>query len=65
MPLRRLNRLPKASGWRLLLAPVEPTEAVVHVYRAALDGEDFKALHEWETIERMDTTTGHYFRGVE
>ena len=65
MPLRRLDRLPRAGGWRLLLNPGEPTEAVVKVYRAALDGEDFRVLPEWEIIENMNTTTGHYFRGVE
>ena len=65
MPLRRLERLPKASGWRLLLDPGEPTEAIVKVYRAALDGKDFKALPEWAVIDAMNTTTGHYFRGVE
>ena len=65
MPLRKLDRLPKASGWRLLLAEDEPVEAIVRVYRAALDGEDFKALDEWKIIETMNTTTGHYFRGVE
>ncbi len=65
MPLRRLDRLPRAGGWRLLLDPGEPTEAVVKVYRAALDGADFRALPEWEIIENMNTTTGHYFRGVE
>ena len=35
------------------------------VYRAALDGCDFKALPEWAALDNMNTTTGHYFRGVE
>lgn len=65
MPLRKWDKLPQASGWRLLLDPAEPTEAIVKVYRAALDGGDFKALPEWKIIEDMNTTTGHYFRGVE
>ncbi len=65
MPLRKLDRLPGVKRWRLLLNPDEPTEAIVRVYRAALDGEDFRALPEWETIEAMNTTTGHCFRGVE
>ena len=43
----------------------EPVEAVVKVYRAALDGRDFKSLPEWGIIETMNTTTGHYFRGVD
>ncbi len=65
MPLRRLDRLPGISRWRLLLNPDEPTEAIVRVYRAALDGENFKALPEWAAIDAMNTTTGHFFRGVE
>ena len=40
-------------------------EAVVKAYRAALDGLDFRVLPEWEAIEKLDTTTGHWFRGVE
>ena len=65
MPLRKLDRLPQTGGWRLLLDPGEPTGAIVRVYRAALDGEDFRTMAEWKTIEAMNTTTGHYFRGVE
>ena len=65
MPLKRLDKLPKADGWRLLLRRDEPVEAVVKVYRAALDGRDFKSRPEWEIIETMNTTTGHYFRGVD
>ena len=65
MPLRRLDRLPKARRWRLLLGEGEPAEAIVKVYRAAMDGGDFRRLPEWQTIDQMDTTTGHYFRGVE
>ena len=65
MPLKRLDRLPKASGWRLLLRRGEPVEAIIRIYRAALDGEDFKALPEWQILDSMDTTTGHFFRGVE
>lgn len=65
MPLKHLNRLPGASGWRLLLRVDEPVEAITRVYRAALDGVDFRALPEWAAIETMNTTTGHYFRGVE
>lgn len=65
MPLKRADRLPQASAWRMLLRPDEPVEAIVKVYRAALDGRDFKALPEWAVIADMETTTGHYFRGVE
>ena len=65
MPLKRREKLPEVSGWRLLLRPDEPVEAIVRVYRAALNGQDFRALPEWKIIEAMDTTTGHFFRGVE
>jgi len=65
MPLRRVNRLPKASGWRLLLDDGDDVRAVTRLYRAALDGEDFKSLPEWGVIDALNTTTGHYFRGVE
>jgi len=65
MPLKRLDRLPAASGWRLLLDPADPVEAVVKTCRAAIDGRDFKALPEWRILEALDTTAGHYFRGVE
>ena len=65
MPLKRLNRLPDVRAWRLLLRGDEPVEDVVRVYRAALDGRDFKSMPEWAGIDEMNTTTGHYFRGVE
>ena len=65
MPLKKRNRLPEAESWRLLLSPGEPAAALVRVYRAALDGGDFRALPEWQAIESMNTTAGHYFRGVE
>ena len=65
MPLKKLERLPKAEGWRLLLSGGEPAADIARVYRAALDGEDFRALPQWRTIETMNTTAGHYFRGVE
>lgn len=65
MPLKKLNRLPEAAGWRLLLNPGEPTADLVSVYRAALDGKDFRALPQWQTLDQMNTTAGHYFRGVE
>ena len=65
MPLKKLNKLPKAESWRLLLNPGEPTADLVKVYRAALDGEDFRALPPWQAMDTMKTTAGHYFRGVE
>ena len=64
MPLRKRDRLPGAASWRLLLEADAPVEAVVRVYRAALDGADFRTLPEWRAIEALTTTNGHYFRGV-
>ena len=60
-----MERLPRAAAWRLLLDDGDDAPAVVKVYRAALDGEDFKALPEWSALETMETTAGHYFRGVD
>ena len=65
MPLRKVDRMPESAGWRLLLDAGDPVEAVVKVYRAAMDGEDVRTLPEWDIIEKLETTTGHYFRGVE
>lgn len=65
MPLRKLNRMPETGGWRLLLREDEPVKAVTRIYRAALDGREFRDMPEWRQIENMNTTTGHYFRGVE
>ncbi len=59
--LRHLGRLPAASGWVLLLSEGEPVEAVAAAHRAALDQE----APDLAPFEGMDTTTGHYFRGVE
>ncbi|MBR6767560.1 MAG: U32 family peptidase [Clostridia bacterium] len=65
MPLRKKDRIPESAGWRLLLNENDPVEAVVKVYRAAADGEDVRSMPEWEIIEKLETTTGHYYRGVE
>ena len=65
MPLRQVNRLPRAQYWRMLFRSGEPVAQATTVYRAALDGRDFRAMPEWGAIEGMNTTSGHYFRGVE
>ncbi len=63
MLLRHLDRMPTAAVWRIL---IEQTDAVMaaRLYRAARDGRDFKILPEWEKMDAMKSTTGHYFRGV-
>lgn len=63
MLLRHLDRLPEAHVWRIL---VDRTDAAAasKLHRAALDGRDFKFLPEWEKMDQMKSTTGHYFRGV-
>ena len=63
--LRRIRRLPKADAWRLLIDDADELKILLPLYRAAARGEDPRMLPEWSAIEKMDTTTGHYFRGVE
>ncbi len=65
MLLRRRASLPAAGAWRLLLEPGDPVEAVVRLHRAALAGNDPRAEVDWPKLDAMNTTTGHYFRGVE
>ncbi len=64
MLLRRIDRLPKASAWRMLVTK-EDAAAAAKLHRAALDGQDFRALSQWSAFDNMKSTTGHYFRGVE
>ena len=46
-------------------ARIEKLGHALQRINTALDGADFRALPEWRTIEDMNTTTGHFFRGVE
>lgn len=64
MLLRRMDRLPQAGAWRMLVTGGDAASAA-RLHRAALDGEDFRALPEWAAMDAMKSTTGHYFRGVE
>lgn len=64
MLLRRMEKLPRASAWRMLVtADDAKTAAILH--RAALDGKDFRGMSQWKAFDEMKSTTGHYFRGVE
>jgi len=65
MLLRKAASLPRAEGWRMLLDRDDPVADVVRLHRMAIDGGDFRADAAWKTIEEMNTTTGHYFRGAE
>ena len=65
MLLRRAGALPRAEGWRLLLDMDDPVEDVVHLHALYLSGSDPRRDPAWARIEKMNTTTGHYFRGVE
>ncbi len=66
MLLRNAGRIPDAARWRIRLTGEDSLpEAIVRLHRAALDGEDFKALPYWGAVDALKTTTGHYFRGVE
>ena len=65
MLLRRAFSLPKADAWRLLLDGNDPVEDIVRLHRIALAGGDPRHDAAFSAIEKMNTTTGHYFRGVE
>jgi len=65
MTLKRINRLPKADGWRLLIDDMYELEAALPLYRMAARGENFRADSRWSALENLNTTTGHYFRGAE
>lgn len=65
--LKRGGKLPAAKGWRVILTDesMGQAEAIVRLHKMALDGKNVREAREWEVIENMQTTTGHYFRGVE
>jgi hypothetical protein len=65
MLLKRIRKLPKADGWRLLIDNPAELEGALTLYRMASAGEDFRTDSFWPEFERMNTTTGHYFRGAE
>ena len=65
MLLKRIRKLPKADGWRLLIDDSAGLEGALRLYMLAAQGEDFRADAFWPEFERMNTTTGHYFRGAE
>jgi putative protease len=64
MLLRRVEKLPAASAWRLLV-DVGDARAATTLHRMALNGRDFKQSPLWREMEQKKTTTGHFFRGVE
>ena len=64
MLLRRMDRLPDASAWRMLVTKADAVQAA-RLHRAALDGKEFRSMPEWAAFDAMKSTTGHYFRGVE
>ena len=67
MPLRRMNRLPDAQAYRLIFEDAEKPYAgeITRLYRAFLDGETAKDRPEWTVIDQLETTNGHFYRGVE
>jgi len=65
MLLRKISSLPRANSWRLILDESDPVEDIVRLHRMAIAGEDFRGDSAWARIEKMNTTTGHYFRGAE
>lgn len=65
MTLRRIRRLPRAEGWRVLADGAGDTEAAIRLYLLAARGEDVRQSPDWPALSEMPSTTGHYFRGVE
>ena len=65
MTLKRIARLPKADGWRLFIDDIGELEGVLPLYQAAARGENFRSDSRWSSLENLNTTTGHYFRGAE
>lgn len=65
MLLKRIRKLPKCDGWRLLIDDPAELEGALRLYQLAARGEDFRTDGFWAEFERMNTTTGHYFRGAE
>ena len=65
MRLKRIRKLPKCDGWRLLIDDPAELEGALRLYQLAARGEDFRTDGFWAEFERMNTTTGHYFRGAE
>ena len=64
--LRNPGRIPAAARWSVrLTAEDDSPETIVRLHRAALNGQDFKALPGWGALDSLPTTTGHYYRGVE
>jgi putative protease len=64
--LRNAGKIPDAARWRVRLTDEGAlSEALTRLHRAAIDGEDCKALPDWAEADALKTTTGHYFRGVE
>ena len=64
--LRNPGRIPDAARWRIRLTDRDAlSEAVVRLHRAAIEGTDLKVLPYWGAVDALQTTTGHYFRGVE
>ena len=65
MTLRKIRRLPRAEGWRVLADGAGDTEAAIRLYLLAARGEDVRQSPDWPALSEMPSTTRHYFRGVE
>ena len=65
MLLRKSASLPACRGWRLLLDASDPIEAVVQLHRMAAEGMDVRSHDLFASLNELNTTTGHYFRGAE
>ena len=65
MLLRRADKLPQAWGYRIIPDAGEDVAALIGLYRRALNGEDVRNDADFLNMDMENTTTGHYFRGVE
>lgn len=64
MLLRKWSSLPPCDSIQILLESDDPVEAIIALHREAIRGSDPRDSARFAQIETMNTTTGHYFRGV-
>jgi len=66
MPLRHVEKLPRAASWRMIFDRETPEQAkaLIALFLSAMEKNLTRESLKWSAIEGMETTTGHYFRGV-
>ncbi len=65
--IKQAQKLPEAAAWRIILTDEssELSEAIVKAYARVAQGGDARETENWPWVEAIQSTTGHYFRGVE